>query len=517
MDFKINRETVSVAECVYEGTQEQGVELDYILPDYYPDIFKLVRCEVCPVVTCWSVNGNKLSYELSCDIKILYCSENSSMLQCVSQHQTFSKTVDLGSFCENPSVKLIPKPDHINYRAVNKRRLDLRGAVSVKIRVECDKKQEVICDAYGLNVQLRKIPVRFASEKLTTEKLLQLSEETELSPTQPAVIAVASCRCSSSDCEKKMISGKLLAKGEADIQLLYSCEKDGEGALEPLSFSIPYSQIIDMDGIDESFECSISPEVLSCEITPATDKNGENRILKCELELRLSCRAVKTASVMLASDAYSTTYPCMTEAAEIRAEQLPVIYSESFRHSAKICEGENIPNTVYSMWCTPKNINTRFSDEDKKLIISGMLNYTMAVKDSAGMIAMPDKNEAFEETVDLPDADSDSFISAELTVGGVSYNISPENVLTAKADVSVRISVSSASSVKALCDISIDDSIKKERDGDYAIKLYYGVENEDVWDIAKRYSTSVSAVMEENDLAGEKLESNGMLLIPIVS
>ena len=60
-------------------------------------------------------------------------------------------------------------------------------------------------------------------------------------------------------------------------------------------------------------------------------------------------------------------------------------------------------------------------------------------------------------------------------------------------------------------------STRKQRDGDYAIKLYFGVENEDVWDIAKRYSTDVNAVMEENEIAGEKLEKGGMLLIPIVS
>ena len=59
--------------------------------------------------------------------------------------------------------------------------------------------------------------------------------------------------------------------------------------------------------------------------------------------------------------------------------------------------------------------------------------------------------------------------------------------------------------------------MKKQRDGDYAIKLYYGCENENVWDIAKRYSTSVDAVIEENDLSGERLESGGMLIIPIVS
>lgn len=517
MDFKINRETVSAAECVYEGIQEQGIELDYILPDYYPDIFRLVRCETIPVITDYSVNGDKLSYELRCDIRILYCSETGSVLQCVSQRQNFSKTLELGQYCENPCVKLVPKADHINYRAVNKRRLDLRGAISVKIKVEGEKSQEVICDAFGLSVQLRKTPVRFAAKKFTAEKMLQITEETELSAAQPPMINIVSCICKASDCEKKMISGKLLAKGEADVKLLYSCEKDGEGSLEPLSFSVPYSQIIDMDNVDDSFDCSVCADVVCCDITPSADKNGENRILKCEIELRLLCKAVKTASVMLGTDAYSTVHPCDVNISEVKVEQIPVNYTETFRNNAKISEGENVPQTVYSMWCVPKNINSRFSDDGKKIIISGMLTYTMAAKDSAGMIVMPDKDEAFEETLDIDGDFSGAFITADIDIIGVSYNISSDNILMAKADISARISVYTSSSIRALSDISIDEGTKKQRDGDYAIKLYYGVENEDIWDIAKRYSTCVSAVMEENELANDRLENGGMLLIPIVS
>ncbi len=49
----------------------------------------------------------------------------------------------------------------------------------------------------------------------------------EIPETQPPVLNIVSCRCKASECEKKMISGKLLAKGEADVRLLYSCEKDG--------------------------------------------------------------------------------------------------------------------------------------------------------------------------------------------------------------------------------------------------------------------------------------------------
>jgi hypothetical protein len=517
MDFKINRETVHASECIYEGVQEQGIELDYILPDYYPDIFRLVRCEVTPTVTDYLVSGDKLSYELRCDIKILYCGESGETLQCVSRRQTFSKTADIGRMCENAAVRLQPKTDYINYRAVNKRRLDVRGAVSVRISVEGEKNHEVISDVFGMHMQIRKTPVRFAVKKINVVKNVQITEDTEISAAQPPVISIINCRCSVSDCDKKMVSGKLLAKGEADIRILYSCEKDGTSSLETMAFVIPYSQIVDMDGMDESYECSVSAEVVGCDITPTADKNGENRIIRCELEIRLGCNAVKTAEIMLGTDAYSTVYPCETFSSEIRAEQLPVTYTETFRHNAKICDGDNVPQTVYSMWCTPRNINTRIAEDGRHLIISGMLTYTMAAKDSAGIIVMPDKDEAFEETTELDGYCPDGSVSVDVCVSGVSYNISSDGVLTAKADISAKISVYSAAVINALTDISVDSSIKKERDGDYSIKLYYGVENEEIWDIAKRYSTDAAAIMEENDLVGERLENGGMLLIPIIN
>ena len=205
------------------------------------------------------------------------------------------------------------------------------------------------------------------------------------------------------------------------------------------------------------------------------------------------------------------------ELSDIRAEQIPAVYNESFRHSARLAEGDAVPQTVYSMWSEAKNINTRIGDDGRSVVISGMLTYSMAAKDRSGMIVMPDRDEAFEETIALPDNISGSSVSAEVRVRETSYDISAEGVLTAKADIGVKLSVYSSDSVKAVTDITVDDSARKERDGDYSIKLYFGIENEDVWDIAKRYSTSVDAIIEENDLAGERLENGGMLLIPIVS
>lgn len=512
MEFRLNRETVPAEEVIYSGVQEQGVELDYILPDYYPDIVRLVRCDVIPVVSDWSVSGDRLTYGLKCEIRLLYCGEDGTEIRCVTQKQDYSKTVELGRSTTAPEVTLAAKSDHINFRAVNKRRLDVRGAVSVRIKVCSERSQEVVSDAFGMNIQLKKEPVRIEANRLCAEKTVQLSEEVTLTAAQPPAAEIVYRICSAGECEKKIVSGKLLAKGEIKTDILYSC---GNGSLERMSFTLPYSQILDMEGIDDSYECTIRAEVLSCEITPSADKDGENRILRCEPELHITCRAVRTADILTAVDAYSTVYPCDVEYSVIQAKQLPAVYSESFRHSAVLAEAESVPKEIYALWCTPKNINTRIGEDGRSVMITGMLTYSMAAKDSSGMMIMPDRDEAFEEQIEIGDDLTSASVTAELEDASVSYNISSEGILTAKADIPLRISVGSSASIRAVTAITVDDSVKNERDGDYAIKLYFGVENEDVWDIAKRYSTDAAAIMEENELTDEKLEKGRMLLIPI--
>ena len=517
MDLKLTKETVPAAEMIYDGLQEQPVELDYILPDYCPDIFRLVRCEASPVITEWAVSGDKLTYELRCDIHILYCGEDGSTVQSVDQQRSFTRTAELGKSVESPEVRISAKTGHVNFRAVNKRRIDLRGAVSVKISVAGQQHQEVISDAEGLNIQLKKVPVKYAAQRLNAVKNVHIEEEIELTAAQPDISGIINCRCSASGCETKLISGKLLAKGEADVELLYAGGSGESMTVEPMSFSLGYSQIIDVDGLDDTFDCTVAPEVVSCDISIISGRDGDNRVLRCEAELRISCRAVRTATVLIAEDAFSTVYPCNAEISEIKAEQIPVVYDESFRHSARLANGDDVPQNIYAMWSEPKNINAHIGDDGHSVVISGMLVYSMAAKDKTGSMIMPDREEAFEETIGLPDNIGGSEVSAEVRVRETSYDISAEGVLTAKADLAVKLSVYSSDSIKAVTDISVDDSSRKERDGDYAIKLYFGTENESIWDIAKRYSTSVSAVMEENELTGERLESGGMLLIPIVS
>ena len=48
-----------------------------------------------------------------------------------------------------------------------------------------------------------------------------------------------------------------------------------------------------------------------------------------------------------------------------------------------------------------------------------------------------------------------------------------------------------------------------------ALKIYYAAGGESIWEIAKKCHTSMQAVMEENNLSGEILPEDTMLLVPL--
>ena len=70
--------------------------------------------------------------------------------------------------------------------------------------------------------------------------------------------------------------------------------------------------------------------------------------------------------------------------------------------------------------------------------------------------------------------------------------------------------------IKGITEISVDENEPVNRNCSYALKLYFTDDNEDLWEIAKKYGTSVSAIMEENDIEDDTVSGKGMILIPIV-
>ncbi|MBQ8078552.1 MAG: LysM peptidoglycan-binding domain-containing protein, partial [Oscillospiraceae bacterium] len=101
-----------------------------------------------------------------------------------------------------------------------------------------------------------------------------------------------------------------------------------------------------------------------------------------------------------------------------------------------------------------------------------------------------------------------------VTAENCAYTLTGACEVTVKAELRMEGTVTHCTRTEAVAEITLPDGEAQPRD--YALLLYFGRAGEPVWDIAKRCRTSVDAILDENDLAGDVLPEDAMLLIPIV-
>lgn len=514
MDFKVNKETIAINEVVFEGTHEQSVELDCILPDYCPDIFRVIKCVTDSKIVSQNVTDDRVSYEMVVSVRVLYCSEHECAVRCIHQKLNYSRTVEFGKPCSNSTVDIIPKVDYINCRVVNKRRLDIRGAISVKVKVNSIKEQPIICDAFGMNIQLKKVPLNYTITKVCAEKTSVITEDTSVPQSKPPVANVLKYEPTLNITEVKNIADKIVAKGEVCIKLLYNPDKENP-LPETMSFAFPFSQIIDIDNVDNTYNTNVIAEVVSCDITVNPDDSNLMKNITCDVTIRLKCISSKDIITNIITDAYSTTHLCDTQSSNIKITMPPTKLEEQFQLKELLEYNDGEISTICDCWASIKNVSYRIDTENKSINLMGVIQYCILAENTSSMVIIIEKDCGFDYSIPMPILTENTCIEPNLIVNACSYNMNSSKEVSIKADITLSGGVYESNLIQALSDISIDENSKKLRDGDYSIKLYYGIKNEDIWDIAKKYSTSAESVLEENNLDSRILQNDGMILIPI--
>lgn len=510
MDFKLNREIFTASEAQQDNSFEQSVEQDLLLPDYYPDIFRVLKCRLMPRIVSHSINGDKLTYELVAKVTIMYLSEGSNKLSCVEQKLTYTKSCDIPSGIKNPCVTITPKTDYINCRVVNQRRLDLRGAITTRVKVSGEKGKAVVSDAKGEGIQLLHEAVTFPTNRLYASKRVTIVEELELGETKPPVMTVVRNGCTITLDEQKIVSGKLAVKGEANVSMLYTSENENGESFETMRFSVPFTQIIDLEGIDERYELFCDIMSSGCEVIV---KGEDMKTLECEIVMLLNCKGVKYETCDLVTDAYSVKYECEPEISEERIEAVPVRVNEAHTETATLtCQDGEISN-VCDVWSSISGVSGRYSFDKNAIIVSGNISFCVMGKNDSGCPIYLETDSAFEHTIESECVCEDSYIEPCVNITACSYTLSGSDAVEIKTELSIGGYICKLVTKKLVSGIKLSEE-PCEKSSDSALTLYFAKAGERVWDIAKRYKLSVSSLINENDLADDTLCDDRMLLIP---
>lgn len=117
MEYKLKKDRIAVCEIAFDSFTELPIESDLLLPDYCPDIVKVLKCQARPAFSKTEVSGDKCILEGATAITVYYTGEDEQLR--TSEHKVdFLKTLELKTTPQNPIVFCSLKEDYLNCKAI---------------------------------------------------------------------------------------------------------------------------------------------------------------------------------------------------------------------------------------------------------------------------------------------------------------------------------------------------------------------------------------------------------------
>ena len=168
--------------------------------------------------------------------------------------------------------------------------------------------------------------------------------------------------------------------------------------------------------------------------------------------------------------------------------------------------------SVIDMWPIINNYDVKF--ESGEMIVSGDINVNVLAETDSGTVQFFEKQFDFEYKRKINSEVATLSSETSLYVVDASYTVlSGGSKLDVQVEIFVLSNIYENNNISFVVDLELLDKKTKLDD---AIVVYFSDVGENLWDISKRFSASLSNVKNENNLTEDEIKTSTMLIIPTV-
>ncbi|MDO4742894.1 MAG: DUF3794 domain-containing protein [bacterium] len=507
--MNITKSPISVSEIVYRQNIEHSIDTDFTLPDYCPDISRVLKCRIKPRIISKAFNSSQITIDGNVSFNLIYADEENKICN-YEWVFPFSKTIDIGKNIEVCSAQLNVRTEYMNCRAVTPRKMDIHGALSISVCLTGKKVAEVISDIQREDINKKCSVVNFTNPLNFAEKYIIIEEEIALAQAGDSYLNILryDTIAIANDC--KIVGGKAVIKGELIINALYSTESNG--GTECIKNTIPFSQIVDIDGIGDECDCEVKIDVTYAELKQNSNSGEGASSIAVDAKLHMVVSAYCKSEVPVVFDVFSTDYDLDVKREEVVFERLISKINERFICNKNVDVREIPISSVVDLWCESNLTSVR--NTDNQMVINGTVIICVLAYDMDMMPVYFEKPVDYEYTNILNECPTMLRCDPDVDVISVNYLLNDNHSVDVKVELSIGTVVFDVNKTTVLTDVTVNEDSPKKKNNDIAVYVYYANRGEEVWDIARRYNTSPEAIILANEDTNEILESDKMLLIP---
>ena len=498
MELQFKKISRSCMRNVLEEVQNMEQTQEIRIPEGMPGIDRVVSAWGQVVMRGKEWNSSRVTLSAGMLIWVLYLSEEDGKPQCVNGWIPFQLHWELPESCPDGSVRMLCVPRYVDARTVSAGKIMVRAGVAALAEAWCTEETEVcIPSEVPENVELLRsvYPVRLPRE--AGERQFVLEEDLTMPGSAPKPKRMISCRLDLTVSDKKVLSNKVVFRGSGKLHVLYESE---EGQLHAWDFELPYSQFADLEG-SYSQDAQVDIRMMPTSVEVETDAEG-----KFHLKSMAAAQYLVDDREMLelTEDAY-----CPGREVKVfqKMLELPVILDS---HRDNIWMEQSIPavaDIVVDVQIFPDFPRQYRSGHDVTMDMPGMVQLLYYGSDAT----LQSSSGRWDSKLTMP-ADESSVLSALPCPVEEQQVLPGADTVAVKAAIPVQMQFSAGQGLPMVTGMELGEIIKP--DPARPSLVIRRAENSRLWDIAKTSGSTVASIQKTNNLSGEPI-SGQMLLIPL--
>lgn len=489
---------------VYSDARKLEQSVEYDLPDYIPDIRRVLGCEAFADVKNEYRSDGVIRYDGDVVYSVTLLGEDDSISNINIAGGFEGETVyDTGEIMLDFDV------EDISVRAVDMRKLQCRSRVAVtsvsEVYTETDMSPEHTADGIYLEV-LRNVVNTARTATLRTDEII-LSEDIELDVSYPEIARIVYCKCTPCISECRVSGGGVSVHGELTSEILYA---DASGNYRCVTKKSRLSENLQSDELSADWACCASMRVSEINVQSATNSFGEEKIVELDVVYNVTVNCASNEEVSVISDVYSPEVYIEAIMKNIPAAVYEGCIGGNFTFTGSKTYSEVSLSPESEIVCTHAFLRTGriLRAENGKLVCTGEIVYDLILTEEdhkAGVrCTFPVK---YETSLD---PGSDAYrVNPELSL--ISYKAKKDGTgLSFEAEIGVCGLVTVMKNYEIVCGVKV--SGERAENGS-SVTLFYP-DGQSLWEIAKESGVPASDILEANDATETDILAKRVILIP---
>lgn len=501
MAVNLDKQVLNISKAVARDSQVIWIEQDILVPDTKPDVVKVIQATGIPMISNIEVLDEKIKITGEITYYILYRSVENNETKGISMTYPFTQNINVKEAKKGMHARVEAVVRNIIYASPNERKISLKSEIIFKYILNDIKDIEIIkqIDSEN-NIEFKMVEELIYNVVSTKKEIIDIEEDIVIPNTEPEIKEILKVGAKIDNAEYKVSYNKILTKGDLKLQLLYTT-KLGETNLYNIEF--PFTGMIEFEDITDNSKFDIKYTLKNLEVV----LNKESNVINISAEITADVIMYEERQISYVNDFYSTN-----KELKYSTEDVVVIKNkntvEKTINTKEVLGSAELNSKIVGYNVDTSYLTTKISSSN--LYINGSLKANVLIENTeTNIIENKTYDILLDETISLGKDIDEKYVDIKI-------DVRRENIVIANGNIEANISLSVIVTIENVDKIIVVGNIEEvPQEEDFTSMYMYIVKKGDtLWDIAKRYKTSVAKITNINNIEDEnKLDIGQKLLI----